>query len=339
LLLFKEWLRHADGVDPEATAMPVLPLHLFQPNDPKQLGRLFDLVHRSPHVIYHWLIQHVFPSTMNFQSLKISACGHELGSSILFGSRIGFSGTPSNLLPLDLGDCQYEPGSDVSAESKPDWSAQSLLQDVASATPPAHALIDTGALITGMDNEEVAQFLLQRLPPAMEGVVYLDRNDRQMILLRASGRSTSLAQCGIPPAQRFTFYDQIHTTGMDIKQAPSAKAIVTIGKAMTFRDYAQGTFRMRGIGKGQSIVLYLTPEAPRPCPRLLLWTYITRAASHRPDLASIRLARRSIGSRHGLPNPNRNPNPNSNPRWSIASRMISQLPQGGRRWTSLPGSW
>ena len=49
---------------------------------------------------------------MNFQKLKVSACGHELGSSILFGARIGFSGTPSNLLPIDLGDCQYEPGSD-----------------------------------------------------------------------------------------------------------------------------------------------------------------------------------------------------------------------------------
>jgi hypothetical protein len=44
--------------------------------------------------------------------LKISACGHELGSDILFGRRIGFSGTPSNLLPSDLGECQYEPGSD-----------------------------------------------------------------------------------------------------------------------------------------------------------------------------------------------------------------------------------
>jgi hypothetical protein len=25
------------------------------------------------------------------------------------------------------------------------------------------------------------------------------------------------AQCGIPKAQRFAFYDQVHTTGMDIQ--------------------------------------------------------------------------------------------------------------------------
>ena len=35
---------------------------------------------------------------------------------------------------------------------------------------------------------------------------------------------------------------------------------VTIGKDMVFRDYAQGAFRMRGIGKGQKIHLYLIPE-------------------------------------------------------------------------------
>ncbi len=59
---------------------------------------------------------------------------------------------------------------------------------------------------------------------------------------------------------RFTFFDQIHTTGIDIKQSPTARAVITIGKDMVFRDYAQGAYRMRGIGKGQSIHLYLVPE-------------------------------------------------------------------------------
>jgi hypothetical protein len=29
---------------------------------------------------------------------------------------------------------------------------------------------------------------------------------------------------------------------------------------MTFRDYAQGSFRMRGVGRGQTIHLFLIPE-------------------------------------------------------------------------------
>ena len=69
--------------------------------------------------------------------------------------------------------------------------------------------------------------------------MYLDRADRQMILLRKSGRSVPLHQHGGEWSRRFTFYDQIHTTGMDIKQTPNACAVVTVGKDMTFRDYAQ----------------------------------------------------------------------------------------------------
>jgi len=32
---------------------------------------------------------------------------------------------------------------------------------------------------------------------------------------------------------------------------------------MTFRDYAQGAFRMRGIGTGQTIELFIIPEVFR----------------------------------------------------------------------------
>ena len=47
---------------------------------------------------------------------------------------------------------------------------------------------------------------------------------------------------------------------MDIKQTVDACAALTLGKDMVFRDYAQGAFRMRGIGKGQTIRLICVPE-------------------------------------------------------------------------------
>eukprot|EP00959_Pyramimonas_sp_CCMP1952_P120448 2518679-Pyramimonas_sp.AAC.1 len=39
------------------------------------------------------------------QPLKLSASGHDLGGRLLFGRCLGFSGTPSDLLPLELGRC------------------------------------------------------------------------------------------------------------------------------------------------------------------------------------------------------------------------------------------
>ena len=72
-----------------------------------------------------------------------------------------------------------------------------------------------------------------------------------------------LSECGLSRGDRFTFYDQVHTTGMDIKQHLNAIAIQTIGKDMSFRDLAQGAFRMRKIGQGQKIHLYVVPEVKR----------------------------------------------------------------------------
>ena len=70
----------------------MLPLPLFQPGDAKQLDRLYKLVKKLPEASHYFLRQHVFPACMNFQSIKISACGHALGSDILFSRRLGFSG-------------------------------------------------------------------------------------------------------------------------------------------------------------------------------------------------------------------------------------------------------
>ena len=138
-----------------------------------QVTRLFQLLAKLPAAIHWYLEQVVFPTYTQHQHIKLSSSGQELGGSMLFGRRIGFSGTPSDLLPLDLGRCGYEKGSDgqmlhvltseqyMSCEFIPrDWTVDSLLERVATAEPRFHALIDTGALITGLGNKGVARRLL-----------------------------------------------------------------------------------------------------------------------------------------------------------------------------------
>lgn len=111
-----------------------------------------------------------------------------------------------------------------------------------------------------MSNLGAAEYLLKSGLEGMKGVVFLDELDRQMVLLRKGFKVVKLADSGLAWGERFTFYDQVHTTGMDIKQAVDACAALTLGKDMVFRDYAQGAFRMRGIGKGQTIKLLVVPE-------------------------------------------------------------------------------
>ena len=159
--------------DPNLDERVVVPLWLLKQSNDEQMNKLYELLRKLPACL-HWLLEQVvFPSFMQHQLLKLSASGQDLGGEMLFGQRIGFSGTPSDLLPLDLGRCGYEKGSDgkmlhvltdpdvVSVEiARVGWTVSSLLRHVASAEPRLHALIDTGALITGLSNRAVARYLL-----------------------------------------------------------------------------------------------------------------------------------------------------------------------------------
>jgi len=237
---------------------------------------------------------------------------------MLFGTRLGFSGTPSSLLPTDFGQCQFERGTEgkvvqlltspttCSSRVLEDWSVKGLLREIAQAqNPPFHALIDVGALITGMSNQDVASFLLQvRATGAQkclcvacmpcqvwlrgrvvgvwgcvcimasdcrsveqEGLHDIDAcvfinttTDEKLAMVRGRDKPIPLVKCGVSPLRQFTFFDQVHTTGHDIKQSLQARAAVTIGKDTTLRDYAQGCWRMRQLEEGQTLEVFVVEQ-------------------------------------------------------------------------------
>ena len=252
--------------------MVMVPLWLLKSSNDEQMSALFELLKLLPDTIHWFLEQIIFPTFMQHQAVKISSSGTDVGGDIIFSRRIGFSGTPSDLLPISLGNCGYEQGSDgkmihtltnpavtSTLDSEVDWSVHGLLDQIINAQPHFNALIDTGALITGMTNLQVAEYIAHK-SAWCDGVVFLDSRDEKRIYVKATRRVVKLAQCGIKKENRFAFYDQVHTTGMDIQHMLTAKAVLTLGKDMVFRDFAQGAFRMRGIGKGQQIAVLVIPE-------------------------------------------------------------------------------
>jgi hypothetical protein len=241
------------------------------------------LAHCSGIVQYHiaQTLRHLKNS-----SHQLQASGADLGGDAIFRGRVGFSGTPSDLLPHGMGCCHFEPGSEaamirvLSSESsvgKPielvKWAVDDLLMKVAAHDPPLRALIDVGALVTGMSNDQVAEKLLEldarNKNPRFEACVFLNEHDIEMVKVRKGNETTRLSYSPYKdkPELRFTFYDQIHTTGIDIKQSPDAHAAVTIGKDLTIRDFAQGCYRMRQLGKGQVIHCVWVPEVKNLVPR------------------------------------------------------------------------
>jgi hypothetical protein len=267
----------SDCMEEERRRVP--PLELLELADPEQTGVIFRLMRHSPLAIQYLLTRHSFlVGTLDHHEHQIIASGQELAGPQLFGLCLGFSGTPNDLLPRKMGNCQYASGDDgrmldalsnegtVSMYELGAWTPQGLLDLVATArshdgrTTKYHALIDTGALVTGMGNYDVAEYLLRHGLRGMDGVLFLNEKDERVVLERDGYKVVELAQCGLAPERRFTFYDHVHTTGMDVKQPVVCTACLTLSKDMVFRDYAQGAYRMRGIGRGQGIELFVTRE-------------------------------------------------------------------------------
>jgi hypothetical protein len=216
----------------------------------------------------HYLSEIVLPKCLTYHENRLGATGEELGDSAVFGLRLAYTGTPNELLPKAMGNCCYADLADgqmLDTLSSPDcveyervvgeWNVASLLASIATHNPPFCALIDPGALVVGMSNKAVAQILLDcgLANAGMQGVVFIDSNGDRMILL-LDGRVVSLAQAGVALHLRFTFFDQLHTCGMDIPQPATGRAAVLIGKGMRLRDYTQACWRMRGIGRGGQLV-------------------------------------------------------------------------------------
>jgi hypothetical protein len=145
-------------------------------------------------------------------------------AQMLFGTRLGFSGTPSNLLPMELRPCHFEPGSEaqvvrmstdpsvMTVKEVKSWSVKSIIDEIRNGG--YNALIDTGALITGYTNEEVCAEILRDGGAAhVDVAVFLNSRDEKMVLDRY-GSVYELSRCGVALKRRFTFYDQVHTTGM-----------------------------------------------------------------------------------------------------------------------------
>ena len=78
-----------DGVD---TNNDVWPLQLLDFHDAEQMDIVYNLLRERPQVVFHYLVDIVFPDVMRFQGLKLSANGQSLGGSMLFDKRMGFSG-------------------------------------------------------------------------------------------------------------------------------------------------------------------------------------------------------------------------------------------------------
>ena len=174
----------------------------------------------------------VFPTCTKRKKIKIQASGVDISSDTMFRSRLGMSGTPSSMEWPGLDYAVYnERDQSMILRTLTDptvidvfgnhvfmnWTVGELLRQIATSGR-LHALIDAGALITGLDNLEVAKVLLVHLPESFKGVVYLsESNDAQRLYTRQPDENGNhdvlLKDARVPTEARFTFFDQVRLVG------------------------------------------------------------------------------------------------------------------------------
>ncbi|WP_298626558.1 hypothetical protein [uncultured Legionella sp.] len=207
---------------------------------------------------------------------------------------LGFSGTAGDTSPyfnknrldpaadgnMTLGimgrkNCQQVISLDTAAfiKSETDYTTALLEQLSNSFSINTRTLIDVGGLCKA-SNRAVAKAIALQLkridsPVKDNGVIYYDdvTNTKKLLVLNSNNNETvlDLTQDMVDESDingsYFTYYDQAHARGADIKQMDGANAVITLNFSVTNNEYKQAIMRMRKIidkMSGQSF----TPAVP-----------------------------------------------------------------------------
>ena len=283
---FDSWIRKVDG--PVGRVASWDALHIADPSHIEMVTRMLS---RSVDAISYFLEYIVFARTFDFPH-KIGADG----STICLRDFNGFSGTTTMALPKGAAINAVVPDEEINREFLatdgkmlarvidkkvfsvrrcPDTTEallKALVDRMADSARPIQALLDPGSLIAGMLNHEVAESLMRRisahsvLRSKYLGVVYFDdRNGIVMVARMYNGRISKvpLSSCRIKKKYLLTYFNDIYTRGINRVFSRLAMAVQTVGRKMRVEDLVQAAMRMRQLGKGQTVELWIPTEVEK----------------------------------------------------------------------------
>jgi serine/threonine protein kinase len=242
--------------------------------DAEKFEEIYQSLSKKVDVIFFYLEYFIFPDGTKQYLDKITGNANSL---VAGPHKRGFSGTrdTQKLMPYDVSSESHEPSTDgkmlhiLSREINSEYSSQrfekpaEFLQAVVAYTTDCLnrgklccVLIESGALITGFSNLDVAKYLTSNLPAHFKAVTFFNDDSGEIEVILRGGRIIPVAACHLPKQFIFTYLDDRHTRGTDLKFPLDARAIVTIGREMTKDKYMQATMRMRQLDSGQSVITW-----------------------------------------------------------------------------------
>ncbi|CAD6445109.1 78d31050-1f6d-4ac6-9bad-745dfd628371 [Sclerotinia trifoliorum] len=237
---------------------------------------------RSKEMIDFYLNHLVFPKQMKEFPKKLSSSGWDIARTKNHPVT-GFSGTNDSkyILPLSIQQRdlveQLSTNAEVLAcllrpENKFDstitgeeFSAEVLINLAITSKPAVRVILDVGAQVLELRNEEVASRWLSQLPAVeVQAAVFFDSSDELCVLNRDGAMEPLSVSPFAKQMDRCVIYlDEAHTRGTDLKLPADYRAIVTLGPDLNKDRLSQACMRMRKLGKGQSVVFCAPKDIQR----------------------------------------------------------------------------
>lgn len=145
------------------------------------------------------------------------------------------------------------------------------------AEDTVRAIIDVCAAFKGISNEQVSQELAHyirehpetfALPEPLKYIVFFNQDnvlcaldinqDNKLVVIGSTEPRRLDTLLGCSSNQRFTYYDQSHAEGIDLKQAKTAQALILVDPDTCLQNHFQGCMRLRGLPNDQSLEIILT---------------------------------------------------------------------------------
>ncbi|KAG1750381.1 uncharacterized protein EDB91DRAFT_686470 [Suillus paluster] len=274
-------LRHLSGINTESA---------------EQLPDLQQLFAFNKAVIDFYLSRAVFPKEAKGFPSKLTCSGWDLAQEKSHLTT-GFSGTNDNryLLPSSMvqHDLDYQrstnarvlafllrPENDCYRCIPPGQNVHDFIDTLIAQTPEVRVLLDVGAQMLELKNQELAEAWLRAKRDA-QAAVFLNDDDELVVVSRdgtveplvSSPFAQQLDQCVV-------YLDDAHTRGTDVKLPSGFRAAVTLGPKVTKDRLTQGCMRMRKLGNGQSVIFFAPTEVDRSI----------RSATQKPDTDGVDVA-------------------------------------------------
>ncbi|KAG1893015.1 uncharacterized protein F5891DRAFT_1209340, partial [Suillus fuscotomentosus] len=242
---------------------------------------LVPLFGRNKAVIDFFLAQFVFSKEAKEFPHKLSCSAWDLAERKFYGlPTTGFSGTNDfrYLLPTTIAQhsLDHQRGTNARVLSHllqqendhydplaSGGSARELLNVITNKSPEIRVLLDVGAQVLDLQNDEVAKMWLEINQDA-QAAIYFNRHDELVVRTRdhvvepfsASSFAQQVDQCVL-------YLDDEHTRGTDVKLPRGFRAAVTLGPKVTKDRLVQGCMRMRKLGHGHSVMFFAPPDIDR----------------------------------------------------------------------------